>query len=47
MKIRAPRPAFTGTLAEAAGVRSSQAAAPEPDVEAEPVEEHPSPVGER
>jgi hypothetical protein len=47
LKIKAPRPAFTGTMAEAAGVRPAHAAAVEPEIEAEPVPEHPSPVGER
>jgi NADH-quinone oxidoreductase subunit J len=47
LKVKAPRPAFTGTMAEAAGVRPIHPAEVEPEIEAEPVPEHPSPVGER
>jgi len=32
-RISAPRPAYTGTLAEAAGTRAAESAAPEPDAE--------------
>jgi NADH:ubiquinone oxidoreductase subunit 6 (subunit J) len=31
--VRAPRPAYTGTMAEAAGTRAAESAAPEPEVE--------------
>ncbi len=33
LRIRAPRPAYTGTMAEAAGTRAAESAAPEPEVE--------------
>jgi NADH-quinone oxidoreductase subunit J len=33
LRIRAPRPAYTGTMAEAAGTRAVESAAPEPEVE--------------
>jgi NADH-quinone oxidoreductase subunit J len=33
LRIRAPRPAYTGTMAEAAGTRAIESAAPEPEVE--------------
>ena len=33
VRIRTPRPAYTGTMAEAAGTRVAESAAPEPDVE--------------
>jgi NADH:ubiquinone oxidoreductase subunit 6 (subunit J) len=31
--VKAPRPAYTGTMAEAAGTRAAESAAPEPEVE--------------
>jgi NADH-quinone oxidoreductase subunit J len=33
LRVRAPRPAYTGTMAEAAGTRAIETAAPEPEVE--------------
>jgi NADH-quinone oxidoreductase subunit J len=33
LRISAPRPAYTGTMAEAAGTRQAESAAPAPDVE--------------
>jgi hypothetical protein len=33
LRIQAPRPAYTGTMAEAAGTRAVESAAPEPEVE--------------
>jgi NADH:ubiquinone oxidoreductase subunit 6 (subunit J) len=33
VRIRAPQPAYVGTMAEAAGTRSAESAAPEPEVE--------------
>jgi NADH:ubiquinone oxidoreductase subunit 6 (subunit J) len=36
LRIRAPRPAYTGTMAEAAGTRAVESAAPEPEVENAP-----------
>ncbi len=33
VRISAPRPAYTGTMAEAAGTRAAESAAPEPEVE--------------
>jgi NADH-quinone oxidoreductase subunit J len=33
LRIRAPRPSYTGTMAEAAGTRAVESAAPEPEVE--------------
>ncbi len=33
VRIRAPRPVYTGTMAEAAGTRAAESAAPEPEVE--------------
>ena len=35
LRIRAPRPVYTGTMAEAAGTRAIESAAPEPEAEAE------------
>jgi hypothetical protein len=43
-RIRVPRPAFTGTMAEAAGTRVVETMPP-PEVEPEPSSEQPAPVG--
>jgi NADH-quinone oxidoreductase subunit J len=33
IRVRAPRPSYTGTMAEAAGTRAAESAAPEPEVD--------------
>jgi NADH-quinone oxidoreductase subunit J len=43
-RVSVPRPAFTGTMAEAAGTRVAETMPP-PEVEPEPAGEQPAPVG--
>ncbi len=44
-RIAEPRPAYTGTMAEAAGTRGAEAQAPEPDVEPVPTGSAPTDQG--